>query len=152
MDGLRTHGDLSSPVWARNSRRNFAVAFNSVVIWKLANRRNQGICIHKPKSLLLNARVFLWLVLSYLEIRPGCDNNLSTRRESHRKENTSTILADISAKRLVNKRLSRQMVRFSIVNSHINSACIRTILPDTFSQQEAVSIGRPIDEVNVVPE
>ena len=60
----------------------------------LADCRNRSICIYKPKSLLLNARVFHWLVLSFLEIRLRCDNNLSARRESHRKENTSTILAE----------------------------------------------------------
>jgi hypothetical protein len=67
-------------------------------------------------------------------------------------ENTSTILAKVSAERLINTKFSRQILGFSVVNSHRHSAYVGTPLPEPLSQQEAVSIWRPIDKVNAVPE
>src|SRR5215472_9315306 len=143
-------GTLARLFGVRDSRRNLGVAFNSVVIWKLTDLRNRNI--DKPESPFLNAGVFDRLVLSYIEKRPCCNDDLSARRKSYWMENTSTILAKVSAERLINKKFPRQILRFSVVNSHRHSAYVRTPLPEPLSQQEAVSVGRPIDKVNAVPE
>jgi len=114
------------------SRCIFAVALNLAIIGEATDCGYYRI--NKPESLSLNAGVFHRLVLSYVEKGSGCDNNLSARRESYWMENASTILANISAKRFVNKKLTRQILRISIVNSHHHSAYIRAPLPETLSQ------------------
>src|SRR5271169_538645 len=123
---------------------------NLVAIWKLTDRGNHRI--DQPESFVLNARVFPRPVLPYVERGLSRDNSVSARRESYWLKNGDTVLANISAERFVNERLARQLPRVSAVNSYQSSACIRAPLPEPLSQQETVSIRRPIDKINAVPE